>query len=79
MDSNKDTYLLADVLEQLLPREVNWIVNKAYESKRKEKGELFLSNKNNVKGLEFPFVICVTARIHNSYSYRNALYMTLTR
>jgi superfamily I DNA and RNA helicase len=79
MDRNDDTYVLADKLEQLLPRIIGWPVNKAHESKRKVKGSLFISNRNNVKGLEFPFVICVTQRIFDSYAYRNSLYMTLTR
>lgn len=79
LDPDKSTYSLADALEQLVPRAFGWQVNKAYETKRRAKDELFVSNKNNVKGLEFPFVICVTARINSSYGYRNALYMTLTR
>jgi len=32
-----------------------------------------------VKGLEFPFVICISEKISSGYKYRNALYMTLTR
>ncbi len=79
IDSTKNTYLSADILEQLIPREIGWSVNKAYETKEKTKGQLFVSNRNNVKGLEFPFVICVTEKINNSRSYRNALYMMLTR
>jgi superfamily I DNA and RNA helicase len=79
LDTSRETYALADRLEQTVPRHTGWSVNKAYESKSKMKGHIFISNKNNVKGLEFPFVICVTDRIRNSYSYRNSLYMTLTR
>lgn len=79
LDSDKSQFDLADTLEQIIPRHFEWRVNKAYETKRRVKGELFVSNKNNVKGLEFPFVICVTLRINSSYAYRNALYMTLTR
>lgn len=79
MDKSQGTYHLADLLEQILPREIGFSVNKAYETKRRAKGTLFVSNRNNVKGLEFPFVICVTEQIHSSYSYRNSLYMTLTR
>jgi len=79
IDSNKNTYLTADRLEQLIPSGFGWTVNKAYEKKESIKGELFVSNRNNVKGLEFPFVICVTENINNSRSYRNALYMMLTR
>ncbi len=79
LDRNKKIYGLADRLEQVIPREIGWEVNKAYETKRRTPGTLFVSNRNNVKGLEFPFVICVTERIWSSYAYRNSLYMTLTR
>jgi superfamily I DNA and RNA helicase len=78
-DVTNEAFGLADALEQLIPRNLGWAVNKAYESKRREKDSLFISNKNNVKGLEFPFVICVTDRIASTHGYRNALYMTLTR
>jgi len=79
IDSTKNTYLSADKLELSIPREFGWEVNKAYETKEKIKDTLFVSNKNNVKGLEFPFVICVTKKLTSSRSYRNALYMMLTR
>lgn len=79
IDNTKNTYLSSDKLEISIPREFGWSVNKAYESKEKIKDTLFISNKNNVKGLEFPFVICVTKKLNNSRSYRNALYMMLTR
>lgn len=79
VDVSNQAFSLADALEQLVPRYIGWTVNKAYESKRKDKDSLFISNKNNVKGLEFPFVICVTERIASSHAYRNALYMTITR
>lgn len=79
LDPGNQTYRLADELEQLVPRSLGYTVNKAYESKRRERGSLFVSNRNNVKGLEFPFVICVTESIGTWHTYRNALYMTLTR
>lgn len=79
LDVNSDAYALGDQLVQMIPRETGWTVNKAYESKTGVKDTLFLSNRNNVKGLEFPFVICVSQRMTRSYSYRNSLYMTLTR
>ncbi|MDC9726078.1 MAG: AAA family ATPase [Gammaproteobacteria bacterium] len=79
MGNIKASYLLADKLEFSIHGEFGWAVNKAYESKRKRKDTLFVSNQNHVKGLEFPFVICVTERINNQGNYRNALYMTLTR
>lgn len=79
IDNTKNTYLSADRLEISIPREFGWEVNKAYESKEKIKDTLFVSNKNNVKGLEFPFVICITKKLNTNRSYRNALYMMLTR
>ncbi|WP_331344225.1 DEAD/DEAH box helicase [Cellvibrio sp. UBA7661] len=79
IDNHDYVYSTADNLYFSLKQEFGWDVNKAYETKNKIKGTLFLSNKNNVKGLEFPFVICVTKKINNHQSYRNALYMMLTR
>lgn len=79
IDSSKNTYETADRLEYSIPNEIGWSVNKAYESKHKISKTLFVSNRNNVKGLEFPFVICVTKKIQNDRSYRNSLYMMMTR
>lgn len=47
--------------------------------KQKTANTVLISNRNNVKGLEFPFVICVTRAIRNDLGYRNALYTMLTR
>ena len=43
--------------------------------------KVFITNQNNVKGLEFPFVICVAQDIINNKNipFRNALYMSITR
>ena len=79
LDKNKLIYNCADKLSILIPETIGFNVNKAHETKKKISGELFISNRNNVKGLEFPFVICVTRDINSSHAYRNALYMTLTR
>lgn len=79
LDPNDITVAMADTLNVCVPRLLGWKVNIAYETKRRIKDTLFVSNKNNVKGLEFPFVICVTRKVTNSYSYRNSIYMTLTR
>lgn len=79
VDNSNSTYIIADLLEQLIPRATGWTVNKAYETKERSKGNLFVSNRNNVKGLEFPFVICVSRMIRNNPAYRNSLYMTMTR
>lgn len=79
LDSGKDIYETADALEITIQNTFGWKVNKAYETKGKQPNSILISNRNNVKGLEFPFVICLTKKIVNSPSYRNALYTMLTR
>lgn len=79
LDTGNSPYSLADQLAITIPRELGWAVNKAHETKRRMRDHLFISNRNNVNGLEFPFVICVSEVISSGYKYRNALYMTLTR
>ncbi|MGN6267229.1 MAG: DEAD/DEAH box helicase [Ginsengibacter sp.] len=79
LDQDNSIYELADVLEGEIQKKLKWSVNKAYESKVKVDGEILISNRNNVKGLEFPFVICVTKRIKKGLSYRNSIYTMLTR
>lgn len=58
----------------------DWKVNTLYNSKNLKKNTLSISNINNIKGLEFPFVICIShERIGENVRKRNSLYMTLTR
>ena len=41
---------------------------------------MFVSNRNNVKGLEFPFVICLMQqKLDRDLQNRNSIYMMLTR
>ncbi|MGJ1436080.1 DEAD/DEAH box helicase [Sphingobacterium siyangense] len=79
LDNSNNTYRLADLTEAYIKKFLSWDVNKSYETKVQTKGKLLISNRNNVKGLEFPFVICVTLNIHRGLSYRNALYTMLSR
>jgi superfamily I DNA and RNA helicase len=79
VDDEANPYDMADMLEQSIAANYGWTVNKAYETKDKLPNSIFVSNKNNVKGLEFPFVICIAKRLRLSHSFRNALYMMLTR
>jgi superfamily I DNA and RNA helicase len=79
IDNDKSIFDFMDRLEYEIMSQLKWKVNKAYESKGKIDKTVFLSNRNNVKGLEFPFVICVTSKIKDDYSYRNSLYTMLTR
>ena len=79
IDKSKQIYSLADTLELSIEFEFGWEVNKAYESKQKIPNQIFISNRNNVKGLEFPFVLCITRKLSDSPTYRNSLYTMLTR
>ncbi|MDI2524690.1 AAA family ATPase [Pseudomonas aeruginosa] len=80
IDRGKSSYEISDRLTTMIPREMGWPVNKAYETRQPSRpGEIFLSNTNHVKGLEFPFVICATHSLSDSFSHRNSLYMAITR
>lgn len=51
-----------------------------YESKERREKTVFISNRNNVKGLEFPFVICfMQSKLDEDLQNRNSIYMMLTR
>lgn len=79
LDATSDIYLAANQIERQLEMDLQVSVNKAYENKAPKAGTVLISNRNNVKGLEYPFVICVTDRLLDSYPYRNAIYTMLTR
>jgi superfamily I DNA and RNA helicase len=72
-------YSFASLIEQTIPINIGWQVNTAYSTKQTKENHLFLTNTNNVKGLEFPFVICISRKITDSYTYRNSMYMATTR
>lgn len=79
LDEAKYIYSLAEELRDLITDKFNWKVNIAYDSKQSIPNTLLISNRNNVKGLEFPFAICITRGISDSYTYRNTAYTMLTR
>lgn len=79
IDDESYIYDLSVNLVKLINEEFKWKTNVAYETKHTEKDSVFISNRNNVKGLEFPIVICITKKIQSSISYRNTLYTMLTR
>lgn len=78
-ENQKNLFSYIDGLCFAINSELEWEVNRAYENKNKIPGSIYISNPNNVKGLEFPFVICITSSIKNTYKYRNVLYTMLTR
>lgn len=79
LDTDKYIYQSADDIERAIGLELGIECNIAYESKKTEKGKILISNKNNIKGLEYPFVICITKKILKEKSYRNTMYTMLTR
>ena len=55
-------------------------INNIIDSKvRYYNNKIHFGNINNVKGLEFGFVIIIGISLHNSIIYRNSLYMSITR
>lgn len=76
----KTNFAIADEVAFKIQDKYNWDAVKGYVSKVKEKDKVFISNVNNIKGLEFPFVICIVPRIVKSnILFRNSMYMALTR
>ncbi|MCE7038618.1 DEAD/DEAH box helicase [Bacillus cereus] len=80
LENTDSNYKLAERIAYQVDSKYGWSSVKGYEVKNKKKGALFISNRNNVKGLEFPFIICVTtASLNKNTTIRNSLYMMLTR
>jgi superfamily I DNA and RNA helicase len=78
-ENRQSIYNYIDNLAILIGQEIGWKANRAYENKRKIENTIYISNTNNIKGLEFPFAICLTASVKSTYKYRNILYTMLTR
>lgn len=71
---------IADNVALLLHERYSWDSSKGYVTKERTDNEVYISNVNNVKGLEFPFVICVVPKkISSNILIRNSIYMALTR
>lgn len=79
IDDAQYVYNSIPLLKQQLYNKLQWDVNVAFETKKKIDNTLFVSNRRHAKGLEFPFVICITKQINNSVTYRNSLYTMLSR
>lgn len=80
LENLNSNYELVNYLQTAIGEKFGWDVNIGYESKEKRKGAVFVSNRNNVKGLEFPFVICFMQNpLDEDLQNRNSIYMMLTR
>lgn len=73
-------YSKIDRLETAIYNEFNLNVNVLHNTKEICPNKITISNKNNIKGLEFPFIICIADYVvTRELPIRNTLYMTLTR
>lgn len=73
-------YEVIDRLASMISKRLGWQTCKGHITKQREQGKMYISNINNIKGLEFPFVICVSlGRITRNVLSRNSIYMALTR
>ena len=79
VDDDRDIFGYMDELSNAINKEFGYLVKRGYESKSATDDSVYITNANNVKGLEFPFVICITRKILWQYKYRNSLYTMLTR
>lgn len=79
IDDDKEIYPYMDRLSAVIRERLNWEILRGHEEKKTDPNRLYLTNTNNVKGLEFPFVICVTAAILSDPRYRNKIYTMVTR
>ena len=79
IDDNKNSYTYIDRMCFSINRELGWSAVRGYESKQTIQNHIYVTNPNNVKGLEFPYVICITSKILDTYRYRNTIYTMLTR
>lgn len=79
IDDDKEIYPYMDRLSMVIRERLNWEILRGHEEKKTDPNRLYLTNTNNVKGLEFPFVICVTAAILSEPTYRNKIYTMVTR
>lgn len=79
LKNNKDNYKLATELNYLIADKLEWEANIGYETQKIIPNKIMITNRNNIKGLEYPFVICLGGYISNYFSERNSVYMMLTR
>lgn len=80
LENSDDNYKFATALSYKIYNKFNYYSNIGYETKEKSSGSIFISNRNNIKGLEFPFIICVCRyKFNRNYILRNSIYMMLTR
>lgn len=82
VSKKSEGYKVADMIASKVIQKYGWESQKIYENqyKSRDKDKIFISNQNNIKGLEFPFVLAlVLDKVTDNVEIRNTLYMILTR
>ena len=79
LDKRNYIYDVIPALKSKIQRELEWEVNVSHETKTSDDQKFFISNINNAKGLEFPFVICYAQDLNRNSSFRNGLYTMMAR
>lgn len=79
LDTDGYIYDVIQSVKVKVKQELGWDSNISHETKAKQNGKLFISNINNAKGLEFPFVICFAMKLVKKSTFRNALYTMMAR
>jgi len=79
LDKHSYIYDCITELKIKINEKFGWVANVSFETKRREPDSFFISNINNAKGLEFPFVICFCNDINRQPSFRNGLYTMMAR
>lgn len=79
VDKASYVYDEISILSHKISQKFGWKVNISFETKKSDPGKIFISNINNAKGLEFPFVICFARNLNRNSSFRNALYTMMAR
>ncbi|HAV1411525.1 ATP-binding domain-containing protein [Vibrio parahaemolyticus] len=79
LDKGKYIYDVIPKLANSIAERLGWDVNISHESKTSDATKFFISNINNAKGLEFPFVICFAKDLRAQPAFRNGLYTMMAR
>lgn len=79
VNQKPDIFKRMDSLTNRILMDLNLDVVRGYEEKQTYENKIYVTNANNVKGLEFPFVICVVDDFSADYQFRSSLYTMITR
>jgi superfamily I DNA and RNA helicase len=79
IDNEDYVYTFDSKLGNEISKSTGWDYVLAHETKKVDSNCIVITNRNNIKGLEFPFIFCITRKLIPEHSYRNAIYTMLSR